>query len=301
MEIKHQVFVSSTYNDLIAERKQVIHALLELDCIPSGMELFPATDEDAWSLIMEVIDNCDYYILIIGGKYGSTNPDGISFTELEYDYAASIGKPIISFLHSNIGELSTNKTETSEKKQEKLKLFRDKAERKHCKFWNSAEDLGGKVSRSLVQLKKRQPSPGWVPGRYAADEKMLREFEEMRRQIAQLKYEALAIKEDPPPDTDDLEQGVDLMYLVPSMKKSKGGNSEDVDISSTWDNLFSYAGSALIGECDENEFEEKIRLAFWHQTPNNIREFNEFRKSIIIPYVVFDQIKIQFQALGLIT
>ncbi|MDR9828507.1 DUF4062 domain-containing protein [Vibrio sp. FNV 38] len=70
MDIKHQVFVSSTYKDLIEERKEVIHALLELDCIPAGMELFPATDEDAWSLIKEIIDNCDYYILIIGGKYG---------------------------------------------------------------------------------------------------------------------------------------------------------------------------------------------------------------------------------------
>jgi hypothetical protein len=68
METKHQVFVSSTYRDLEEERRSVIHALLELDCIPSGMELFPATDEDAWSLIKEVIDGCDYYILVIGGK-----------------------------------------------------------------------------------------------------------------------------------------------------------------------------------------------------------------------------------------
>ena len=36
-----------TYKDLAEERKEVIHALLELDCIPAGMELFPATDEDA--------------------------------------------------------------------------------------------------------------------------------------------------------------------------------------------------------------------------------------------------------------
>ena len=56
MEIKHQVFVSSTYEDLKDERREVMHALLELDCIPAGMELFPATDEDAWSLIKEIID-----------------------------------------------------------------------------------------------------------------------------------------------------------------------------------------------------------------------------------------------------
>lgn len=61
---KFSVFVSSTYEDLIDERKEVIQALLELDCIPIGMELFPATDDDQWTLIKELINECDYYILI---------------------------------------------------------------------------------------------------------------------------------------------------------------------------------------------------------------------------------------------
>ena len=43
---KYQVFVSSTYQDLQEERQEIMHALLELDCIPSGMELFPAANED---------------------------------------------------------------------------------------------------------------------------------------------------------------------------------------------------------------------------------------------------------------
>lgn len=45
MERKYQIFVSSTYEDLKKERQEVIHALLELDCIPSGMVLFPAADK----------------------------------------------------------------------------------------------------------------------------------------------------------------------------------------------------------------------------------------------------------------
>src|SRR5512142_1703025 len=114
MEIKHQVFVSSTYRDLVDERKSVIHALLELDCIPAGMELFPAADEDAWTLIKEVIDGCDYYVLILAGKYGSTNPDGIGYTEMEFDYAVSIGKPVIAFLHENPESLSAANSEKTE-------------------------------------------------------------------------------------------------------------------------------------------------------------------------------------------
>ncbi len=136
MDIKHQIFVSSTYKDLVEERKEVIHALLELDCIPAGMELFPATDEDAWSLIKEIIDDCDYYILILGGKYGSLNSDGIGFTELEYDYAVESKKPILAFLHENIDDLPSSKVEKSEIAQNRLNSFREKAQKKHCKFCN---------------------------------------------------------------------------------------------------------------------------------------------------------------------
>ena len=64
---------------------------MELDCIPAGMELFPATDEDQFEFIKRIIDDCDYYLLIIGGRYGSVTADGISYTELEYEYALKLG------------------------------------------------------------------------------------------------------------------------------------------------------------------------------------------------------------------
>jgi hypothetical protein len=299
MERKHQVFVSSTYKDLIEERKQVIHALLELDCIPAGMEMFPATDEDAWSLIKEIIDGSDYYILIIAGLYGSTNDEGISYTELEYDYALSVKKPIIAFLHSDIENIAASKTERSEKKQKKLQFFREKVEGKHCKFWNSPEDLGGKVSRSLVQLRKKHPSDGWVPGKYAADERMLRELERLRIRIAELELEANQIKNEPPPNTDDLEQGEDTIGFSPKLYLSKESRkTEKFPLFPTYDKLFSYAGTALIGECNEDVFFERIKLAYWHTIPSEISELNIYDR-LPLPYVIRDQIKIQFQALGL--
>jgi Domain of unknown function (DUF4062) len=41
---KLQVFVSSTYNDLLAERQAVVEAILMAGHIPAGMELFAAGD-----------------------------------------------------------------------------------------------------------------------------------------------------------------------------------------------------------------------------------------------------------------
>ena len=96
MEKRYQVFVSSTYDDLRDECQEVMQALLELDCIPAGMELFPAANEDQWTLIRNVIDDCDYYIVVIGGRYGSIGPTGISYTQMEYEYAVAQNKPIIS-------------------------------------------------------------------------------------------------------------------------------------------------------------------------------------------------------------
>ena len=92
MEKRFQVFVSSTFTDLVDERRAVIQALLELNCIPAGMELFPASSDEQWTVIQRVIDDCDYYLVIVAGRYGSIDAGGINYTEKEYDYAVASGK-----------------------------------------------------------------------------------------------------------------------------------------------------------------------------------------------------------------
>ena len=125
MDKRYQVFVSSTYEDLQDERKEVMQALLELDCIPAGMELFPASNDDQWTLIKKVIDDCDYYILIIGGRYGSTNEEGKSYTQMEFEYALSTGKPIISFLPKHPQNIPIGKSEQDGDKKEKLEALKN--------------------------------------------------------------------------------------------------------------------------------------------------------------------------------
>ena len=70
MEKRYQVFISSTFRDLVQERQEVLKAVLEIDHMPAGMELFPAADDAAWQLIKDVIDGSDHYVVIIGGRYG---------------------------------------------------------------------------------------------------------------------------------------------------------------------------------------------------------------------------------------
>ncbi|PQO43472.1 DUF4062 domain-containing protein [Blastopirellula marina] len=160
---RYQVFVSSTYKDQIAERRELMQALLELDCFPAGMELFPAADDDQWTLIKSVIDDCDYYVVVVKGRYGSTHPKtGISYTEMEYDYALETGKPIIGFIHSEPEKLPQDECEQDAEGRAKLDLFRAKVQGKPVKYWKSPAELGGVASRSLTQLIKNKPAVGWV-------------------------------------------------------------------------------------------------------------------------------------------
>lgn len=129
MDKKYTIFVSSTYEDLKMERQDVMQALLEIDCIPCGMELFPASDDEQFDFIKSVIDDCDYYVLIIAGRYGSTNKKGISYTELEFKYAQKKGIPIISFIHNNVDSIPSGKCETNVDSKKKLEAFRNLAKK----------------------------------------------------------------------------------------------------------------------------------------------------------------------------
>jgi hypothetical protein len=124
------------------ERQKVIQALLELDWFLAGMELFPAANEDHWTLIRQCIDDWDYYVVIIAGRYGLVRLDGNSYTELEYRYTVESGKPVIAFLDKAPGNLAADRSEKSEEGRKKLAAFRDLAEKRMCKFWISPADLG---------------------------------------------------------------------------------------------------------------------------------------------------------------
>jgi len=161
MDKRYQVFVSSTFLDLEKERGRVLQTLMEMDCIPAGMELFPAADEEQLEFIKKVIDDCDYYIVIVGGRYGTPTVDGISFTEKEYDYAVSL--KVIALLHEHPEELPAKNSEWDPETMRKLRAFRDKlAKGRLVKTWNRGDELPGLVALSLQKTIKSFPAVGWI-------------------------------------------------------------------------------------------------------------------------------------------
>lgn len=195
-QVRYQVFLSSTYEDLREERQQATQAILEAGCFPSGMELFPASDDTQWELIKRVIEESDYYIVIVAGRYGSLGPDGLSYTEMEYDYAVEKGIPILGFIRDDIGGVSFDKTEKSEKGRKKLEAFRQKVMSRTCRKYSAASELGMAVMKSLMAEARIHPRTGWVRADQARSDadvqrerKLIEELEEAEKQIEELERE----------------------------------------------------------------------------------------------------------------
>ena len=166
---KYQVFISSTYNDLIEERLAVRDAVLMLSQFPVGMEQFTASDDDQWKVIQRSIDCSDYYILILGKRYGSLIEKGeyagISYTQREFEYALSKGIPIHAFIKDDKASFSGDSFETDPDKLQKLIRFTEKVIKGRTVQWfKNPNELATQVSASLYQAVQKNDRPGWIRG-----------------------------------------------------------------------------------------------------------------------------------------
>lgn len=165
MERKYQVFISSTYEDLKTERQAAISCLLDMNCIPVGMEQFPASSLSQWEYIKKMIDMSDYYLLIVAGKYGSIDPEeNISYTEKEYRYAIHKKMPILAFLHKNIDSLPVIKVGATDEERERVKNFHNtvKEAGRLVDFYSNEDELKYKIAMAMSKIINDAPMPGWV-------------------------------------------------------------------------------------------------------------------------------------------
>ena len=233
---------------------------MKLDCIPAGMELFPAADDDQWTLIKRVIDDCDYCIVIIAGRYGSIGPDEKSFTQLEYEYAIDRKKPVIAFLHKEPGRLPADNTEKDSQRAKKLEDFRNLAEKKMVGYWTTPAELGSAVSSSLVRLIKSHPATGWVKADSLPSRKATQEILELRRQVAELKGALKTVRTTAPKETAPLAQGEDQFEIEYSFE-AYGSDSVpySASYSVSWSQIFLRLAPLMIDGASDSTLEEELR------------------------------------------
>lgn len=167
MQKKYQIFVSSTYADLVQERQAAVEAILRCGHIPAGMELFSAGDESQLEVIKRWIDESDIYMLILGGRYGTIEPNlGLSYTEIEYEYAMSRSKPFFAVVLSDEAierKVKDHGLAFIERVQpQKLAAFRTKVLSRISGFVEDVKDIKLHITNSINDLSKKYTLGGWV-------------------------------------------------------------------------------------------------------------------------------------------
>lgn len=253
-EVRYQVFVSSTYEDLREERQQATQAILEIGYFPSGMELFPASDDSQWELIKRVIEESDYYIVVVAARYGSVGPQGKSYTEMEYDYAVQKGIPVLGFVKADLGTVQQNKGEDSDKGRKKLEAFRQKVLSRTCRRYSTPAELGMAVMKSLMAEVRVRPRTGWIradQARSASDisreRQLMEELAETRERVSELEREirdrSILVSD---LSRETLAQGDDLFDLLVTFQDSnKVHVSEKIAVS--WDEIFRVIAPDMYG------------------------------------------------------
>lgn len=138
------------------------------------MEQFPAGNMSQMEYVKKMLENCDYYILILAGRYGSEDTDGIGFTEKEYDYAISQKIPVMSFVIRDINVLTLSQCEQNKRQQNKLLAFRNKVcNGRLVKFYSNVGELKSHVVISIYQCIRFFPAKGWI--RYDDQENIVTE------------------------------------------------------------------------------------------------------------------------------
>lgn len=282
MDKRFQIFISSTFSDLKEERSKVMQTIMSMDCIPAGMELFPAMDEEQFEFIKKIIDDCDYYLLIVGARYGSMDENGVSYTEKEYDYAKDKGIPVMAFLHKNISSIPLGKADTETELRNKLEQFRKKVETgKLVKYWENADELNAQVAISLPKTIKVFPRIGWVRANLQSNAESLQEMNELRKELEMLReYKRIHEAETLPINTEELASLDDEIIFY--------GN---LHTEITWKELFIHFAPTLTSAPFDFEAEETLEKVF--------REL-VYKSKITISNHEINVLKVHFISLGLI-
>jgi hypothetical protein len=220
---KLQIFLSSTYEDLIDHRLAAIEAILAAGHIPAAMEQFSPGDETAWERIRTWIDGSDAFILILGGRYGSIEPkSGKSYVQLEYEYAIDKKKPFFALVVSEkhhderVREFTLKVDERDN--PEKYKKFRSIVTEKLCRFWNDQKDIESAIFQKLPEWAEREDLIGWVRGDEAASPETTNELARLSAENHELRARASAL--------GDAFLGLDLDDLVRLLSEHKVSQQE---------------------------------------------------------------------------
>jgi hypothetical protein len=106
----YKVFISSTFLDLANHRQQAELGILKAGHMPVALENYSPDSESKRTVISNALASCQFYVIILGYRYGSIPEDQSmlppelqdkSYTEIELDLAQAAGLPVLPFILNN--------------------------------------------------------------------------------------------------------------------------------------------------------------------------------------------------------
>lgn len=229
------------------------------------------------------------------------NNEGKSYTQMEYEYALSVKKPIIAFLPKDPDNIPNGKCESSKVGKKKLYDFKELVSKKLVKFWTDPINLGSLVSRSIIMLIKNFPADGWVRAESVIDESSIKEISRLQKENEELRKKVESFSTEAPNGSEQFMQGEDCFEVVAEYYES--GKSElgrTAHFKFTWNQLFTQIAPKLLAPCSDIIFQ----AAFKPLLNNAIIELDKSMKPELLHSYIsdnsFNQIKIQLRVLGLI-
>ena len=304
---KYQVFVSSTYTDLPEARQELMMALLSLGMIPTGMELYPTEQNNQWPMIQKVISECDYYVVLVGGRYGTLSPIGLSYTHREYVFAATKKKPVIALLHDHPEHLPAERREPTREGEVRFRDFRKLLQDKAAlfRYWSTPQDLAEVVRKNMPVLVRQNPAPGWVRAGQVADLSQVREVQELKKRIEELEREKQEQQAGWRPPLETLARGTDVVALQYSCNAYIKGDCKVTmaERRMSWDQVIAAVGPQMMNEVPESVMREALEEAIAASALGDVQQVlpkAHAVRNVVISTGSFNQVKIQLRALGLI-
>lgn len=115
-DIRPPIFISAVSRDLRSCREIVKQALLTLGCVPIEQTNFPPSAATVRAMLTDKIRDCRAVIHIVGEAYGfeptqrADNDPRRSYTQLEFDIAKQLNKPVYVFICGDNFPYDPNRT-----------------------------------------------------------------------------------------------------------------------------------------------------------------------------------------------
>lgn len=232
---RYQVFLITSGDDTRAERLVLSQALMGIGCFSWGLEQRTPLST---TLARRQIDECDYVVVLLGGKYGEQSVTGDSYMYLEYKYAATRQKPIFVLMHDKPEQLDPNQLEIRAEMKQRFHNFREELKQQTHYTYQTARDIDMQVRLQMPKFIEKYPQVGWIQATQltALVEKIRLLEKEVSQQGSTSKLPALRPLDKQETNFDHLPKvalynEVDIDYTIQAYQ---GGNFKNIDLIRTF-------------------------------------------------------------------